>query len=258
MNIKDNFYIGWQPKMANSNKKRVAQFVTTIIVLVLLLSAGVVYFQRPFNEHTFEYGKLTTIEGMYYSNPVPMLVVDDPSFPKTISPNVLLVGYGKFGAEGIIMNSNLDLGGLDGARVVLKGTLIYGDGKTLLELTEQERSLIKVIPEKSYTSINNNEPKSVALVGEILDPKCYFGVMKPGEGKIHKSCAIRCISGGIPPVFRVRSKSTTEYYILLDENGEKVNKEMLPYVGERVDITGRAKKVNGWNVLCMKAIKKVK
>jgi len=27
----------------------------------------------------------------------------------------------------------------------------------------------------------------MTLQGEIIDPKCYFGVMKPGKGKIHRS-----------------------------------------------------------------------
>ena len=43
--------------------------------------------------------------------------------------------------------------------------------------------------------------------GEIVDPKCFFGVMKPGEGKPHKDCAIRCILGGIPPVLKVTDES---------------------------------------------------
>ena len=39
---------------------------------------------------------------------------------------------------------------------------------------------------------------NVTLKGEIIDPKCYLGAMKPGGGKTHKACAMRCIAGGIP------------------------------------------------------------
>ena len=28
---------------------------------------------------------------------------------------------------------------------------------------------------------------------------CFLGVMKPGRSKPHRACAVRCISGGIPP-----------------------------------------------------------
>jgi len=40
-------------------------------------------------------------------------------------------------------------------------------------------------------------------VGEIVDSKC-LGVMTPGQLTTHRACAIRCISGGIPPVLHVR------------------------------------------------------
>ena len=37
--------------------------------------------------------------------------------------------------------------------------------------------------------------------GEVLDSKCWFGAMQPGQGKPHKACAALCIHGGLPPVF---------------------------------------------------------
>lgn len=46
----------------------------------------------------------------------------------------------------------------------------------------------------------------MTLEDEIIDPKCYFGVI-PGKGKIHRSCAIRCISDGIPPVLATTDKN---------------------------------------------------
>ena len=50
----------------------------------------------------------------------------------------------------------------------------------------------------------------VSLTGEIVDSKCYPGVMKPGQGKTHRACAIRCLSGGVPAVFRVASSSAKD------------------------------------------------
>jgi len=37
------------------------------------------------------------------------------------------------------------------------------------------------------------------LVGEIVDSKCFLGVMNPGQLTTHRACAIRCISGGVRP-----------------------------------------------------------
>jgi hypothetical protein len=45
------------------------------------------------------------------------------------------------------------------------------------------------------------------LRGEIVDTKCYLGVMTPGEDKVHRGCAVRCISRGVPPAFLVRDAS---------------------------------------------------
>ena len=50
----------------------------------------------------------------------------------------------------------------------------------------------------------------VMLRGEIVDSKCYLGVMNPGEGTVHRDCAARCLSGGLPPMLVVRSPARRE------------------------------------------------
>ena len=160
------------------------------------------------------------------------------------------MGFGKFGADGIIKNIEKSSGSLDQKKVTLLGTLIQGDGKTLLELTKKENSLVALFDENKFDSINESFRTAFEYSGEILDPKCYFGVMKPAEGKIHKSCAIRCISGGIPPVFRaIIENGQYEYYILLGSEGQKINQEILTHIGERVVIKGTSNYRNGWSIL---------
>ena len=88
------------------------------------------------------------------------------------------------------------------------------------------------------------------LKGEIVDSKCYFGVMKPGFGKPHRDCAIRCISGGIPPVLVVKNeKGEAQYFLLTGQNGEPINQEVLPFVGLPVSIKGQLEKMADWYVL---------
>ena len=63
--------------------------------------------------------------------------------------------------------------------------------------------------------------------------------MKPGNLKPHKACAIRCISGGITPVLCVRDESGNALYVMLaGENGEAINKQVIPFVAEPVEMTG--------------------
>jgi len=72
-----------------------------------------------------------------------------------------------------------------------------------------------------------------------VDSKCFLGVMNPGQLTPHRACAIRCISGGVPPVLLVRQKDGQAIYLLLDSAESKpVNKEVLELVAEPVEITG--------------------
>jgi hypothetical protein len=78
------------------------------------------------------------------------------------------------------------------------------------------------------------------IVGEIVDTKCYFGVMNPGKGKVHKDCAVRCISGGIPPALLVRSQDgESTVFLLVGADGRQLHGEILNKVGEPVEIQGR-------------------
>ncbi len=243
----EEFYIGWQDEMPLSNKQFIKRILIGIFILIPLFLMYVVLFQKPFNHHHFEFGTLTELTGIYHGDPYPILEVSDEDSTEFI----LLVGFGKFGAEEIIYDIQNEHGALLGEEVTFRGTLIYGDGVTLLELTDQEESFVssKDKEVEPFEGLDNSE--SVSLTGEILDPKCYFGVMKPGEGKIHKSCAIRCISGGIPPVMRVLQDDgeSYEYYLLKGKEEENINKEVLPYVAETISVSGISFYQNGWKVL---------
>src|SRR5206468_9250 len=81
------------------------------------------------------------------------------------------------------------------------------------------------------------------LTGEIVDSKCYLGVMNPGALTPHRACAIRCISGGIPPVLLVRQSNGPALYLLLvSRHGKPVNKQVLNLVAEPVEITGEVER----------------
>ena len=74
--------------------------------------------------------------------------------------------------------------------------------------------------------------------------------MKPGNGKIHRSCAVRCISGGIPPVFATTDgNNVAKYFLLTDLEGNPINNKILSHVGKPADITGNVEKMEDWYVL---------
>ena len=81
------------------------------------------------------------------------------------------------------------------------------------------------------------------FVGEIVDSKCFLGVMNPGQLAPHRACAIRCISGGAPPVLLVRQKDGSAICLLLvSADGKPVNKQVLDKVAEPVEITGEVER----------------
>lgn len=251
--MNDEFYIGWMQASPKSFVIHAKKFLVVIGILILVLGIVLSLQQRKFSTAVFEYGILTEVTGIYQNYPVPSIKI----FSKTDANGkkefitMPLVGYGKFGAQGIINELEQQKGfGFHQHQLTLKGTLIYSDGKTLLQIDKHDEPLIAVQTNTSSLNTEVKELGTIDLIGEILDPKCYFGVMKPGRGKPHKDCAIRCIAGGISPVFYVRQRDAGPlYYLLLDENGKPVNEFVKDYVADPVKLHARAVKYDDWIVL---------
>lgn len=243
---KQEFFIGWADGLPAQSKKLMRRLVLGLVLIFGVVAFLLVKYSKPFNDHKFELGDVKGFTGILYTEPFPVLMLDEGQSPISESSAALLVGYGKNGALTFLEPREDEFGSLNGRQVELDGTLIYGDGEVLLELTEKEASL-RQVGKRVAIPAPVSLPKE-KLVGEILDPKCWFGVMKPAEGKVHKSCAIRCISGGIPPLLRVDG-TENDYYFLLGPDGEFINKEILQFVGEEVVTSGPVFAVNGWKYI---------
>ena len=254
--MKNNeFYIGWMAQAPKTFARFVKRYVLLLLSGVLVLGLLLGLFQRPFGTGNFEFGQLTEIKGIYFSRPLPCIkVVNGRDILGRLSYlTIPLVGYGKHGAEGIIGDIEKEKHVLlDQKEVVLKGTLLYNDGKTILQVDGNDHPLVSVSAEKPAASLLPvvQELGKGVVRGEIVDAKCYFGVMKPGEGKPHRDCAIRCILGGIPPMMVVRNeKGEANYYIVIGPHGEKMNQAVQGFVGEPVALKGRLVQMDDWLVL---------
>lgn len=262
MNNSD-FFIGWQPKAPEGYSRQVRKSIIFISLLVIITGVVLSLQQRSFSTARFEYGQLTEVKGIYQQFPVPSIKVTTKSdaFGRNSFITIPLVGYGKFGAVGTIESIEKEKNiRLTNKEVSMKGTLIYSDGKSLLQIDKNDDPLVTV---SSETIIGNTPSKielgTVQLTGEILDPKCYFGVMKPGHGKPHRDCAVRCIAGGISPVFYVyNEKGETDYYLILGPDGKKINNEIKDFVGEPVSLEARAVQYDDWVVLYVNDTKSIR
>ena len=244
-----DFYIGWSDKTPLQQKRALRTLLLPIGFALPVLVYFIVRFEKPFNAHQFELGKISTVQGIYTSKPKPMLILDQMFVPKGFDSSALLVGYGKFGAASTMDQIEENWGNVEGMNVTLRGTFLFGDGKIMIELTEGKASLLEIKENTPPFVDQKTERQEQRIQGEIIDPKCWFGAMKPGEGKVHKSCAIRCINGGIPPVLRVKNGNKNTYYLLLSDASENLNETVLEYVAEPIEIHGKTSVQNGWKVL---------
>jgi hypothetical protein len=243
----NEFYIGWMPKAPVSFARLVTKVLLIIIPAMLLIGYLISVNQRKFSTASFEYGKLTELTGIYYNNPVPLLKVYDKNREAITVP---LIGYGKQGAESAIMEiENEKKLSLNGKEVKLKGNLLYNEGKILMQIDKIDNPVVEVGSGSTFSIIEKDYGTQI-IRGEIVDPKCFFGAMKPGEGKVHRDCAIRCILGGIPPVLHVQNeKGESNFYLLVGPNGEKLNEAVQEFVAESVSIEAKVKQQDDWIIL---------
>jgi len=241
------FYIGWMAKAPGSFAKHAKIVLLVLFPVAMIIGYFLATKQKKFSTANFEYGKLTELTGIYYNKPVPMLKVYDKDREAMTIP---LVGYGKHGAETAIMEIEKEKNiSLNAKEVTLKGTLLYGDGKTILQIDKNESPVVNIGSGSTY-SVIERDLGTQTIRGEIVDPKCYFGVMKPGEGKVHRDCAIRCILGGIPPVLHVQDeRGESNYYLIVGPNGEQMNEAIQDVVAEPVSIEARVVQQDDWIIL---------
>jgi hypothetical protein len=236
--MSDEFYIGWEAKAAPGIGKTARKAVVIVLALALLAPVVLAFSQRMIGASVFEWGNHKSFSGILQAGPYPHLLVPRPGNTGGLSrySTYWLVAPWKFGLD------REAIAPLDGKSVTLKGTLIYRGNQTMIETK----------PEWIQAEANASAPVAVpqtialgrqTLVGEIVDSKCFLGVMNPGELTPHRACAIRCISGGVPPVLLVRQASGLAVYLLLvSPEGKPVNQQVLDIVAEPVEITGEVER----------------
>lgn len=235
----DDFYIGWQAAAPSGLARFVRLRVMALFTVTAAIGAVLALARAPFSFARFEYGVVRSFTGRLEHIPYPTLVVARPGAEKSASRWLLTV-FGKRGAEGATAAFN-------GHDVRFEGSLIHRDGVTMVELLPE--TLVDLGAAATPPSLAA-EGGHVRLAGEIVDAKCFLGVMKPGDLKTHRACAARCISGGVPPVLLVRdAEGHATYHLLVDEAGGAVNERVLHLVAEPIAVEGRLVQRDGLTIL---------
>ena len=235
--MNDEFYIGWEDRAAPGVRQTIRRTALALLLAAPLAALALAASQRMIGSSVFEWGNLKSFSGVLQATPYPHLIVFRPGNAAAARFSMYyLVAPWKFG-----LNTD-EVAAFDGNIVMLKGTLIYRADQTMIEVVKNS---IQLDPTKSPPA---DLPAMLplgrqTLAGEIVDSKCFLGVMNPGQLTPHRACAIRCISGGVPPVLLVRQKNGPPLYLLLvSADGKPVNRQVLDFVAEQVEITGEVQR----------------
>jgi hypothetical protein len=219
------FYIGYAPRPPRRIARTVFRAVIGLVALAVALAAILVLAQQPFARSTFEFQQYRDFAGIIDRKPYPALLVARPG--GNGYSRYLLVAPGKHGVDAAI-------GAFEDKAVNLRGSLIYRDGQTMVELLPGTLKEQRATPPR----IEAANLGAATLTGEIVDSKCYLGVMNPGRSKVHRDCAARCISGGIPPAL----VTADGFYLLAGSDGRALQREVLDWVGETIEVQGNVER----------------
>lgn len=237
MSNRDDFYVGYMP-MPRSHR-RFANVIVPLLLWLLVSVMGVcVFFQRDPGPAVWDLSAEQTWEGTLYIEPYPMLVSADGD-----EIRVQLI-------TGELKNSVHDrVRPLDGQRARLTGFPLERDGRSMIQLSPAGDA-IETLDGNATAKPVARPISDVRLVGEIVDGKCFYGAMKPGDGKAHKACAILCIDAGLPAMFVSKDSSGDATFWLLTFDGRTDFPENLrELVAEPVRISGRASMLGDLHVL---------
>jgi len=226
----EDFFVGYFP-MSAGQKRFAAAVTAAMVVLVLAAGAAAAWFQRNPGERLAPYQRNQELTGVLVDAPYPMLRTRDED--GTVR-HVLLVTGAKF-----VWRLPA---GTRGTAATLRGNLLERDGQRMLEVFG--RADAEVADAAALAALAPDPVGEVALSGEIVDSKCFYGRMRPGGGRTHRACAQLCVAGGIPPVLVTRDADGEErFYVLASRDGRSVAADVLPFIAEPVRVRGTLERV---------------
>lgn len=224
----DTFYVGYLPLP----RRLKGTLVALLIVLFALVAfdAWLVATLQPQAGEGRWAEVPTEFVGTLSRDPYPTLRVSKDGTTKTY----VVVSEEKRGAEAALEKF------ANGASVKLQGYEVERAAVGMIQLAATETTASDAAPVADPPRELHGR---VTVEGEIVDSKCWLGVMRPGDGHTHKACASICIRGGIPPMFVTRAEGVPSVMLLTLFDGRAVPPEqILAYVGDAVRLSGIVEK----------------
>ena len=236
--MSDEFFVGYLPVPPETGR-RMRGVIAGLVFLAAVAASVLAIATGPFDRATYEYGTESEWRGTLEVAPVPMLIARAEAAPGSAFVTMRrypIVAEGKHGAGPM-------LAGFEGTAVRFRGRRIVREGTTMIELVPGtiERDQPALPSDGTPAPASRIEDLGrQTFAGEIVDSKCFLGVMNPGRLEVHRACALRCIAGGIPPMlFAHDAKGREAHLLLVDAAGHPVNDRVFDLVGRPVTLAGR-------------------
>lgn len=218
----DRFFIGW-----SAAPRRAVLFGAGALAVSAAGAAGLASWQGAPGDGRWNQGDVRDWEGDLVRAPYPMLRTVIEGRPRT----AFLATAGKAGVQD-------RLGDLSGA-VRVRASLIARGDHAMLAVVDGPEAFARTAAAISPPPVEEVLGETLR-VGEILDAKCWFGAMRPGFGKTHKSCAALCARGGLPLAFCADRACVDggDAPLFLDRAGRAHGPVIIPLVADPVTATG--------------------
>ncbi len=251
----EDMFIGWSPNPPSVDRRFLLGLGIGAVIAGGGVAGALAAFQQAPGEGTWDQGDTRDFVGELITHPYPALRVGaqletDGGLRevRAFARPSLLGCVGKCGVhERLAAAERASQSGY----VAVRGTLIERGDDTMISAIDGPDWVRSVDPREL-----NGQPLGlraraeavelgrVTLRGEILDAKCWFGAMRPNQGKVHKACAALCIRSGLPPAFFARLRTgAVRAFVLTDDrpgqSGGPLRDEILARVADPVRVPGR-------------------
>jgi hypothetical protein len=230
MKKRDTFFVGWSDEIPRVDRRFVLGAGAALIAGGAVLATALGRLQNAPGDGAWNQGGVRAWTGLLLAKPYPMLrTLDLGAGPRT----AFLATSGK---TAVRLPTELI-----GRNVTVTASLIERANHAMLAAVDGRDWIAPLAqaPARQLAFGPEQDLGPTALVGEILDAKCWFGAMRPGYGKSHKACATLCARGGLPLAFCADACSGSDAPLLLDENGRAHGRAILSYVADPVFVIGR-------------------
>ncbi|MBX3177555.1 MAG: Rieske 2Fe-2S domain-containing protein [Candidatus Hydrogenedentes bacterium] len=200
--------------------------------------------QSPPDPGMITRGHGRTLDGVLRMDPVPALYVPGPADSTGYRPGY----YFPLGGPGLtgIPESWREF---DGAFISAEGDFFHRHEVAMLQLKSDAPPMRVEPPAGGVVPTPPRVIGDTSISGELVSLPCSLGSMRPGAGKLHRGCAVRCLAAGTTPGLLVHATGNRSTVVLLAGNGNAPLSFDLALAGARVTVEGLLERYDGFSLL---------